>query len=118
MIQEIDDISCAANVSAQRSDGFRERADLDSNPAVQAEMVDGAAAVLAEDARGVGVVDHDRGAEFFGRLDDAGQRRDVTVHREDAVGHNQAAAPRGLAEPPFEMVGVQVVVDEVQVEVP
>src|SRR4051812_48283488 len=45
-------------------------------------------------------------------LDDPLERRDVSVHREHAVGHDQRAATAGLAQTPLEMVGVAVGVDE------
>ena len=37
----------------------------------------------------MGVVDEDRGTVLLGGLDDAGQRADVAVHGEDAVGHHE-----------------------------
>jgi len=37
----------------------------------------------------MGVVDHDGRPELLGRLDDAGEWRDVPVHREDPVGHDE-----------------------------
>jgi hypothetical protein len=92
VIEEIDQIAGAANVSAQRADGFRERSDLNIDAAVHVEMIDGAAAVAAEHAGGVGVVDHHDGAVFFGELAQRGQRADVAVHGEDAVGDQQLFA--------------------------
>ena len=47
------------------------------------------AAVPPEHARGMGVVDHDGRAVRLGRLDDPGEWRDVAVHAEDAVGHDE-----------------------------
>ena len=58
------------HVAAEHADRLRQRADLDRDPAVEAEVVDAAPAVPAEDARGVGVVDHDGRAVRLGRLDD------------------------------------------------
>ena len=57
-------------------------------------MVDRAAAVPAEHARGVGVVHHDRRPELLGRGDDLRQRRDVAVHAEDAVRDDEDQAVR------------------------
>ena len=68
VIEEVDEIAGAADVAAERADGFGERADLDVDAAVHVEMIDGAAAVAAEDAGGVGVVDHHDGAVFFGEI--------------------------------------------------
>ena len=93
----------AGDVATERPDGLRQRADLDRHPAVQAEVIDRATPVPAEDAAGVGVVDHDGRTERLGRLDDPGEWRDVAIHREDPVGHDQdqpvlpAARPAGLA---------------------
>jgi hypothetical protein len=77
------------HVAAEHADGLGERADLDRHPAVQPVVVDRPAAAPAEHARRVSVVDHDGRAVFLRRIDDAGQRRDVTVHREDAVGDDE-----------------------------
>ena len=52
-------------------------------------MVDRAAAVPAQHAGRVRVVDHDRRLVALGDVADAGQRRDVAVHGEDAVGDDQ-----------------------------
>ena len=38
------------------------------------------------------VVDHHDGAVFFGEIAEAGQRADVAVHGEDAVGDEQLVA--------------------------
>ena len=57
-------------------------------------MVDRAAAVPAENAGRVGVVDEDRGIGRLGRLDDAGQRSDVAIHAEHAIGDDEDQAIR------------------------
>jgi hypothetical protein len=67
----------------------------------------------------MGVIDQDRRPELLGGLDDPGQRRDVAVHREDAVGHDEdesvgaAVRPyiRRLAEDLPEGIDVGVGVD-------
>ena len=79
----------AGDVAAHHADGLGQRADLDVDAAVEVEVVDRAAAVAAEHARRVRVVDHDRRFVPVGDVADAGQRRDVAVHREDAVGDDQ-----------------------------
>ncbi len=89
----------AGDVAAEDADRLRQRADLDGHAAMQPEVVDGAPPVAAEHARGVGVVDHHGRAERLGRLDDPGQRRDVAVHREDAVGHDEDEAVLAVAAP-------------------
>jgi len=60
--------------------------------AVSVEVVDGAAAIAAEDARGVGVVDHHDGAVFFAEVRERADRADVAVHGEDAVGDEEFVA--------------------------
>ncbi len=89
------------DVAPERADGLAERADLDRHAAVQPEMVDRSAAVPAEHARGVGVVDHHGRAERFGGLDDPGERRDVAVHREDPIGHHEDQVVFTAARPPL-----------------
>ncbi len=56
------------------------------------EVVDGAAAIAAEDAGGVSVVDHHDGAVFFGEIGELVDRADVAVHGEDAVGDEEFVA--------------------------
>ena len=53
---------------------------------MQVEVIDGAAAIAAENAGGVGVVDHHNGAVFFSYVTQTREGADVTVHGEDAVG--------------------------------
>ena len=55
-------------------------------------MIDGAAAVAAEHAARVRVVDHHDGAVLLGERAELRQRADVAVHAEDAVGDEQLAA--------------------------
>ena len=67
MIQKLDQVAAAADISAQHADGFRERSHLNIHAAVQAEMIDGAAAVAAQHAGGMRVVDHhDRAVRLGG----------------------------------------------------
>ena len=73
---------------------------------------EGAAAAGAERARAVGVVDDRAQAVALGELDDLGQRGDVAVHREHAVGDDQGAPALGLADAPPEVLHVAVVIDE------
>ena len=67
----------------------------DVHAAVHVEVVDGAAAVSAEDAAGVGVVDHHDAVEFLGEGAERRQRAQVAVHAEDAVGDEELALRRG-----------------------
>ena len=88
----------ARDVAAQHADGLAECPDLDRHAPVQAEMVDRAPSVPAEDAGGMGVVDEHRRACRLGRLDDPGEWRDVAVHAEHAIGDDEDQ-PVGLAAP-------------------
>ena len=81
------------HVPAERADGLGERPDLDCDAAVEAEMVDRTASVAAQDTARVGVVDHDGRTERLGRLDDPGEWRDIAIHREDPVRHDQDQPP-------------------------
>ena len=56
------------------------------------EVVDGAAPIAPQNAGSVRVVHHHDGAIFFGQITQRGQRADVAIHREDAVGDEQPAA--------------------------
>ena len=61
-----------------------------------------AAARGAHEADGVGVVDHDQGVVAFGQIADAVEVGDRAVHREDAVGGDQAGA--GSLRPALRLV--------------
>jgi hypothetical protein len=66
VIQKVDQVASTTNVSAQRSDSFRECSDLNVHAAVHFEMIYRATTISAEDTGGVGIVDHHDGAVFFG----------------------------------------------------
>ena len=51
VVEELDQRPAAGDVAAERADRLRQRADLDVDPAVHAEMIDGAAAVLRRTRR-------------------------------------------------------------------
>ena len=65
----------------------------DVDLAEQAEVLGGAAAVRAQHAGGVRVVDHEHGVVPPAELDQVGQRRDRALHGEDAVGDHHARPP-------------------------
>src|SRR5439155_16354892 len=98
--QEVADRLGRRDVPAQNADSLRQRSHLQVDPAIEAEMIDRTAAILAQHATGVGVVDHDQGAETLGPFHDAGQGSDVAVHAEDAIGDDQLHA---LVTMSFEM---------------
>ena len=91
VVEELDQRLAAGDVAAERADRLRQRADLDVDAAVHAEVIDRAAAVLAEHAARMRVVDHHDAAEFLGERAQLGQRAEVAVHAEDAVGDEQLA---------------------------
>jgi len=57
MIEKINQIARSADVSAERADGLGQGSDLNIHAPVHFEMIDGAAAVAAEHAGGVRIVD-------------------------------------------------------------
>ena len=74
-------------------------------------MLGRAAAVGAEDADAVGVVDHDPGVVFFRQGDDTGEIGDVPFHAENAVDDDElpdVGVQRG--QEPFEVRHVVVLV--------
>src|SRR5271155_3430658 len=89
MIEEVDQVAGAADVSAERADGFGERSHLDVDAAMHCEMIYRATTISAEDTRGVGIVDHHDRSVLFCEIAQRGQRADIAVHREDAVGDEQ-----------------------------
>ena len=94
VMQEFDERARSRDITAQRADRFRKRSHLDIDPAVHTEMIDRAAAVTAEDAAGMRVVDHHDASEFLGERAQIWQRPEVAVHAEHAVGYQQLALGR------------------------
>src|SRR6202020_3349523 len=92
MIEKIDEIARSTDVSTQHSDGFRQSSNLDIDASVYIEVIDRAAAIAAEYARGVGIVDHHNCAVFFRDIAQAGQRADVAIHRKDSIADQQLPA--------------------------
>ena len=92
MIEKIDEIAGAADVSADGADGFAERADLDVNAAVTAEMIHGAASVASENAGGMRVVHHHDAIVFFSEVAKLREGGDVAFHGKNAVGDEQLVA--------------------------
>ena len=84
----------------------------DVDLAGQAGLGDRAAPARPERADGVGVVDHQHRAVAARELAQPAELRDVAVHREEAVGDDQAAVAGQPAEAPGEVLEVAVAVDE------
>ena len=95
--EELDQVLRSRDVAAERADGLRQRADLHVDAAVHAEVIDRAAAVLAEHPARVRVVHHHDRAEFLGERAEVGQRPEIAVHAEYAVGDEQLALARPAA---------------------
>jgi hypothetical protein len=78
---------------------------------LDAGLLGGASALLAQRAQRLGLVDHEASVVAAGQLGDALQGR-ALARGEQPVGHDQAAAPLCLEQPPLEVLDVPVVVDE------
>ena len=73
---------------------------------MEPEVVDRAAPISTEHAGGMCVVDEHRGIRGLGRVDDRRQRRDVAVHAEHAVGHDEDQAIRTARSVPAALARV------------
>ena len=88
--EEVADLLRGGDVAAgSPAERLAERAGDHVHLAQQAEVLDRAAAGLPEDADPVRVVDDDHRVVLARELDDVGQLREVSLHREDAVGEDQ-----------------------------
>ena len=74
MVEKLDERAAPGDVAAEHADRLRQRADLNVDAAVHAEMIDGAAAVPAEHAARVRIVDHHDAAELLGQRAQLRQR--------------------------------------------
>src|SRR5258707_3430893 len=92
MVEKINQIARAADVSAQRANGLGERPHLNVHAPVNVEVVSSAAPVAAEHAGRVRVINHHDGAVFLGQITQRRQRANVAVHGKHAVGDQQLVA--------------------------
>ena len=102
----------AGDERAVGAERLAERADDHVDLALEPGLGDGAAAARPERAGAVRVVDHHAHVVAPRELDDLLERRDVAVHREHAVGHDQRPAVVRVAQAPGQVVDVAVAVDE------
>src|SRR4051794_24896743 len=104
--QEVDDLVRSGDEAAAAGQRLGERAHPQVDAVLHAEQLGGAGAARPEDARAVGLVNHEPRAVALGQVADRGQRRDVALHREDAVDHDQdaAAVARRALQLLFELV--------------
>ena len=78
---EVDEVAAATDESAGCAEGFAARGHEDvDGVGGEAVVFEGAAAIGAEDAGCVGVIDHEDGVVLFGEGDEFGQWGDVSVH--------------------------------------
>ena len=110
--QQVRELGVAGGERAVGAQRLAERADDDVDLALEAGLGDRAAAALADAARRVRLVDDDAHVVVAGELADLLERRDVAVHREDGLRHDERRARPGLREPPGEVLDVVVAVDE------
>ncbi len=89
MIQKLDERPRARDISAERADGLRQCPDLNVDAAVQAEVIDRAAALFPEHAARVRVVNHHDAAELVGNIAESRQRAQIAVHAEHAIGDQE-----------------------------
>ena len=95
------------------AEGLAQRAGIDVDAAVRAEELAHAVTRGAHNAGRVALVHHDEGVILFGQIAYLVHRGYVAVHREDAVGHDDAEALcLGLLQATFQVghVGVGVAV--------
>ena len=104
MIQILDQIAAAAHITAQNAHRLGQGSHLNVHAPMQAKMIHRPAAVAAKDAGRVGVVDHHDRAVPFGNFHQSGQRSDIAVHGEHAVG-DQQLAPRLVREIAEQTIG-------------
>ena len=74
MVEELDQRARSRDVAPEGADRFRQRAHLDVDATVNAEVIDRSAAVLSEHPAGLRVVDHHHAAELFGDGTELGKR--------------------------------------------
>ncbi len=110
--EEVHQLTRAADVGAVAAERLAERADDHVDLVGESGRRDRAAPAGSDAAGGVGLVDQQAAAVAAGEVRELRQRGDVAVHREDAVGDDQRGASRRSPQPPLEVLGVGVPVDE------
>jgi hypothetical protein len=113
-VQPLHDLLAPGRVAAGGpAQGFAQGAGDDVHPAHDAAMFVGAAPILAHEAHGVGIVDHDQGVVPVGQVADGLQVGDAAVHGEDAVGDDEpVAAIRGIFQLRFQIGHVVIGIAE------
>jgi hypothetical protein len=92
VIEIVDEIARAADVAAECSNSFGQRAYLHIDALRAVKMIHTAATIAAENPGGVGIIDHHDGTVLVGDIAELVDGADVAVHRKDAVGDEELAA--------------------------
>src|SRR5205085_7258800 len=108
--EELDRLASCADIRPVATERLPQRAHDHVDLAGEAGLRDRASAAWAERARGVCLIHHEPASMPPRQLEEPGDWRDVTVHREEGVRDHQSAPPRGLREPPGEMLEVAMAV--------
>ena len=110
---EVHHLRACGHVAAQAGQGLGEGAHVDVHFILQTVITGRAASAVAQHAKAVGVVHHDPRAILLRQAADLRQVRDVALHAEHAVGHDQAArSVRNLLELNFQLLHVLVAVGQ------
>ena len=91
----LDQVARTGDKSAGAGERFRQRAADEVDLVVELEVIDGAAALPAEDAETVGVVDHGETAGLLADLRELRQAADVAFHRIHALDHEHFGRDKG-----------------------
>ena len=98
--QVVDHLGRPGDEAAAGGERLGEGAHAQVDAVLDAQQLGGARAARAEHAGAVRLVDHQARAVALAQLDDVHQRRDVALHREDAVDDDQHAAAVALRRAP------------------
>ena len=113
MAGEIHHLRACGHVAAQARQGLGEGAHVDVHFIFEAIVTGRAASALAQHAQTVRVVHHDPRAVLLRKAADLRQVRDVALHAEHAVGHDQATrAVRDLLKLNLQLLHVLVSVGQ------
>ena len=93
--QKLDHVGRARDHAAARGQRLRERGHPQVDLVRDAEQLGSPGAAPAQNAEGVGLIDHQARAELAAELDDLGQRRHVALHREDSIDDHEYATAVG-----------------------
>ena len=111
VLHPVDGLLVGGDESAHRGEALAEGAHDELHLVEAPEVVARAAALAAEDAQAVGLVDHQRGLVAVAYFHHLVHMRHIALHREHTVGHNQfRRLQRRLLEHTLQVVHVVVAV--------